>query len=92
MGVVRPCMECVSHFWGGSTHTALLEKVQSRAFRLINYSALTNSLQSLSTRRTLYTIAITMNTALPNSPVVYLLQLPITCTALNAVYLVMSAF
>src|ERR1700755_706272 len=31
--VVRPCMEYASHIWGGSTHTALLEKVESRAFR-----------------------------------------------------------
>src|ERR1700755_835377 len=48
---VRPCMEYSSHIWGGSTHTALLEKVESRAFRLINSLALTNSLQSLSARR-----------------------------------------
>ena len=26
-GVVRPSMEYVSHMWGGSTYTALLEKV-----------------------------------------------------------------
>src|ERR1700755_3527491 len=35
-GAIRPCMEYASHVWGGSTHTALLEKVESRAFRLIN--------------------------------------------------------
>ena len=46
-GVVRPCMEYASHIWGGSTHKALQEKVESRAFRLINSPALTNSLQSL---------------------------------------------
>src|ERR1044072_733674 len=28
-GVVLPCMEYASHIWGGSTHTALLEKVES---------------------------------------------------------------
>ena len=50
-GVVRPCMEYASHIWGGSTHTLLLEKVESRAFRLINAPALTNTLQSLSARR-----------------------------------------
>src|ERR1044072_9005114 len=43
-GAVRPCMEYASHIWGGSTHTSLLEKVESRAFRLINSSALTHSL------------------------------------------------
>ncbi|KAL7640559.1 UNVERIFIED_CONTAM: hypothetical protein RMT77_008834 [Armadillidium vulgare] len=50
-GIVRPCMEYASHIWGGSTHTALLEKMESRALRLINSPALTNSLQSLSARR-----------------------------------------
>ena len=50
-GVVRPCMEYASHIWGGFTHTAFLEKVESRAFCLINSPPLTNSLQSLSARR-----------------------------------------
>ena len=40
-GVVRPCMEYASYIWGGSTHAALLEKVKSSDFRLINFSALT---------------------------------------------------
>src|SRR6201990_2143053 len=43
-GVVCPCMEYASQIWGGSTHTALLEKVESRVFRFINSPALTNSL------------------------------------------------
>ncbi|KAL7630273.1 UNVERIFIED_CONTAM: hypothetical protein RMT77_019583 [Armadillidium vulgare] len=57
-GVVRPCMEYASHIWGGSTHTALLEKVESRAFRLINSPALTNSLQSLSARRIVASLSL----------------------------------
>ncbi|KAL7647645.1 UNVERIFIED_CONTAM: hypothetical protein RMT77_001245 [Armadillidium vulgare] len=57
-GVVRPCMEYASHIWGGSTHTALLEKVESRVFRLINSPALTNSLQSLSTRRIVASLSL----------------------------------
>ncbi|KAL7645491.1 UNVERIFIED_CONTAM: hypothetical protein RMT77_003877 [Armadillidium vulgare] len=57
-GVVRPCMEYASHIWGGSTHTALLEKVESRAFRLINAPALTNSLQSLSARRVVASLSL----------------------------------
>ncbi|KAL7631614.1 UNVERIFIED_CONTAM: hypothetical protein RMT77_018082 [Armadillidium vulgare] len=44
-------MEYASQIWGGSTHRALLEKVESRAFRLSNSPALTNSLQSLSAHR-----------------------------------------
>src|ERR1700755_3517096 len=57
-GVVRPCMEYASHIWIGSTHTALLEKVESRAFRLINSPALTNSLQSLSFRRIVASLSL----------------------------------
>ncbi|KAL7643214.1 UNVERIFIED_CONTAM: hypothetical protein RMT77_006505 [Armadillidium vulgare] len=57
-GVVCPCMEYASHIWGGSTHTALLEKVESRAFRLINSPALTNSLQSLSARRIVASLSL----------------------------------
>src|SRR6201990_960562 len=57
-GVVRPCMEYASHIWGGSTHTALLNKVESRAFRLINSPALTNSLQSLSSRRIVASLSL----------------------------------
>ena len=34
-GVVRPCMKYASHTRNGSTHTALLEKVESRSFHLI---------------------------------------------------------
>ncbi|KAL7641311.1 UNVERIFIED_CONTAM: hypothetical protein RMT77_008449 [Armadillidium vulgare] len=56
--VVRPCMEYASHIWGGSTHTALLEKVESRAFRLINSPALINSLQSLSARRNVASLSL----------------------------------
>ncbi|KAL7644590.1 UNVERIFIED_CONTAM: hypothetical protein RMT77_004127 [Armadillidium vulgare] len=75
-GVVRPCMEYASHIWGGSTHTVLLEKVESRAFRL-NSSALTLFNLFLPVelfRHSLYTIAITMDTALLNSLVAYLLH------------------
>src|ERR1700755_713486 len=56
--VVRPCVEYASHIWGGSTHTVILEKVQSKSFRLINYPALTNSLQSLSARRTVALLSL----------------------------------
>ncbi|KAL7639757.1 UNVERIFIED_CONTAM: hypothetical protein RMT77_009167 [Armadillidium vulgare] len=51
-------MEYASHIWGGSTHTALLKKVESRAFRLINSPALTNSLQSLSSRRIVASLSL----------------------------------
>src|ERR1700755_3079022 len=57
-GVVRPCMEYASHIWIGSTHTALLEKVESMTFRLINSPALNNSLQSLSFRRIVASLSL----------------------------------
>ncbi len=34
-GLVRPCMEYACHVWGGSTHMSLLDRVESKAFRLI---------------------------------------------------------
>ena len=75
MDVVRPCMEYVSHIWGGSTHTVLLEKVESRAFHL---NSPTLILLSLSARRivasvSLYAIAITIDIALLNSLIAHLL-------------------
>ena len=57
-GTVRPCIEYCSHVWGGSSHTALLEKVESKAFRLINSPPLTRSLQSLSTRRNIAALSL----------------------------------
>ena len=57
-GAVRPCMEYSSHVWGGSTHTALLEKIESKAFRLINCHPLTSSLQSLPTRRNIAALSL----------------------------------
>ncbi|KAL7630134.1 UNVERIFIED_CONTAM: hypothetical protein RMT77_019727 [Armadillidium vulgare] len=57
-GVVRPCMEYASQSWGGSTHTALLKKVESRAFHINNSPALTNSLQSLSSCRIVASLSL----------------------------------
>ena len=57
-GTVRPCIEYCSHVWGGSTHTKFLKKVESKAFRLINSPPLTNSLQSLSTRRKVASLSL----------------------------------
>ena len=73
--VFRPCMEYASHIWGGSTHTVLLEKMESRAFRFINSpnsSGISLILSSLFLpvellRHFLYTIAITTDTTLPTS-------------------------
>ena len=57
-GFIRPCMEYNSHVWGGSTHTALLNRVESKAFRLINSRPLTDSLQPLSLRRNVASLSL----------------------------------
>ena len=48
-----PSLEYCSHVWGGAPKSSLhlLDRVQSKAIRLINNPNLTNSLQSLSHRR-----------------------------------------
>ena len=49
-GLIRPCIDYLSHVWGSLTHTALLNRVESKAFRLINSPPITNCLDSLSHR------------------------------------------
>ena len=50
---IRPSLEYCSHVWGGAPKSTLclLDKVQSKAIRLINNPKLTKSLQPLSHRR-----------------------------------------
>ena len=50
---IRPSLEYYSHVWGGASKSSLnlLDRVQSKAIRLINNPNLTNSLHSLSHRR-----------------------------------------
>ena len=57
-GLIRPCMEYASHVWGGSTHTALLNRMESKAFRLINSAPLSDCLQLLSHRRYVASLAL----------------------------------
>merc|ERR1712035_105505 len=51
-------MEYASHIWGGSTHTSLLNRVESKAFRLINSPPLTDCLQSLKIHRNVASLSI----------------------------------
>ena len=44
-------MEYCSHIWGGSGSSSLLDRVESKAIRLINCPLLSNSLDPLSLRR-----------------------------------------
>ena len=51
-------MDYGSHVWGGSTHTTLINRVESKAFRLINSSPLTDCLDSLSYRCNVSSLSI----------------------------------
>ena len=57
---IRPSLENCSHVWGGAPKSSLhlLDRVQSKAIRLINNLNLTNSLQSLSHRRLVADLSI----------------------------------
>ena len=57
-GLIRPCMEYCSHIWGGSTSTYILDRVESKAIRLINEPTLTSSLDSLSLRRKVASLSL----------------------------------
>ena len=50
---IRPCLEYGSHLWRGASKYSLasLDTIQKRAIRLIDDSALTDSLDSLAHRR-----------------------------------------
>ena len=48
--LIRPCLEYSSHIWGASPFTYLLDRVESKAFRLINDPVLTSTLDPLSLR------------------------------------------
>ena len=57
---IRPSLEYCSHVWGGAPKSSLhlLDRVQSKAIRLINNPNLTNSLQSLSHNRLVADLSI----------------------------------
>merc|ERR1712121_39298 len=41
VGLIRPCLEYCSHVWGGSPFTRILDRVEAKAFRLVNDARLT---------------------------------------------------
>ena len=57
-GLIRLCMEYGSHVWEGSTHAALLNRVESKAFHLINSPPLTDCLDFLSHRRNVASLSL----------------------------------
>ena len=57
-GLIRPRLEYCCHVWGGSPSTPILDRVESKAVRLINSPTLTNSLPSLKCRRDVASLAL----------------------------------
>ena len=49
-GFIRPCLEYCSHIWGSSLYTSLLDRVESKAIRLIGDPSLISTLDPLSLR------------------------------------------
>ena len=47
-GFICPCLEYCSHIWGSSPYTSLLDRVESKAIRLIGDPSLTSTLDPLS--------------------------------------------
>ena len=43
-GFIRPCLEYCSHIWGSSPYTSLIDRVESKAIRLIGDPSLTSTL------------------------------------------------
>ena len=43
VGLIRSCLEYCSHVWGGSPFTRILDRVEAKAFRLIDDARLTSS-------------------------------------------------
>ena len=77
-GFIRPCLEYCSHIWGSSPYTSLLDRVESKAIRLIRDPSLTSTLDPLSLRRKVASLsfhtAIILVNALMNWPPVFHLQ------------------
>ena len=57
-GLIRPCMEYCSHVWGNSPCTSLLDRVESKAIRLISSPRLTSNLEPLSLRRQVASLSL----------------------------------
>ena len=58
VGLIRPCLEYCSHVWGYSPSVSLLDRVESKAIRLINDHSLTSSLDPLSLRRKVASLSL----------------------------------
>ena len=54
----RPCLEYCSHIWGSSPYTSLLDRVESKAIRLIGDPSLTSTLDPLSLRHKVASLSL----------------------------------
>ena len=57
-GFIRPCLEYCSHIWGYSPYTSLLDRVESKAIRLIGDPSLTSTLDFLSLRHKVASLSL----------------------------------
>ena len=57
-GFIRPCLEYCSHIWGFSPYTSLLDRLESKAIRLIGDPSLTSTLDPLSLRRKVASLSL----------------------------------
>ena len=67
---IRSCLEYGSHLWRGASKYSLasVDTIQKRAIRLINDSALTDSLDSLAHRRNVSALSLTIDTTTAGAP------------------------
>ena len=57
-GFIRPSLEYCSHIWGSSPYTSLLDRIESKAIRLIGDPSLTSTLDPLSLRRKVASLSL----------------------------------
>ena len=57
-GFIRPCLEYCSHICGSSPYTSLLDRIESKAIRLIGDPSLTSTLDPLSLRRKVASLSL----------------------------------
>ena len=57
-GFIRPCLEYCSHIWGSSPYTSLLDRIESKAIRLIGDPSLTSTLDPLSLWRKVVSLSL----------------------------------
>ena len=57
-GFIHPYLEYCSHIWGSSPYTSLLDRVESKAIRLIGDPSLTSTLDPLSLRRKVASLSL----------------------------------